>query len=183
MLLFPYETHLTNVQKRESNKRRRLRNSRRKRDRDEGRTGRGEGEGDRNKDRGKQIEGVSGWVGGNQEEGDHSMGKENRKIISLRYAFAQERANGREKKTAGDCPRFCTPGWERLSSADQPHRWASMTDLRGLGGARWIPAEYTDERARSLGLSAGMFFLLSLIHFNYKGLVFLQGKALSRVPP
>ena len=62
-------------------------------------------------------------MGGNQEEGDHSEGKEgDRKIIRDGYAFAHERerererrrrrekAGEREQETVGDCPHSCTPG-------------------------------------------------------------------------
>lgn len=150
MLLFPYETHLTNAQKkRKSNKTQRLENPRRKRDWDEGRTGRGEDEGDRNKDRGKQIEGVSGRVGGNQEVGDHSMGTENWKIISVRYAFAQERERtGGRKRPQGTVP---VPAPRAENASPRPCHFGSATQMSLHDGARWIPAEYSDERVRSLG--------------------------------
>lgn len=54
-------------------------------------------------------------MGGKQEEGDHSEGKEeDREIIRDGYAFAQEREREREEgereqETVGDCPHSCTP--------------------------------------------------------------------------
>lgn len=56
-------------------------------------------------------------MGGKQEDGDHSEGKEeDRKIIRDAYAFAHEREGERERKegereqeTVGDCPHSCTP--------------------------------------------------------------------------
>lgn len=51
-------------------------------------------------------------MGGNQEDRDHSEGKEeDRKIIRDGYAFAHEREKEgeREQETVGDCPHSCTP--------------------------------------------------------------------------
>lgn len=110
-------------------------------------------------------------MGGNQEEGDHSEGKEgDRKIIRDGYAFAHEREREREREKeresggegAGDRrglspflhPRLRAPLLDRATS-DQPRRRASapMTELLRLAvpAKGWIPPEYTDERARSLG--------------------------------
>lgn len=48
-----------------------------------------------------KIEGASERVGGNQEEGDHSEGKEDRKIIRDGYAFAHERERESENEGRG----------------------------------------------------------------------------------
>lgn len=118
----------------------------------------GEGEGDRNKDRGKQIEGASEGVGGNRKEGDHSEGKEDRKIIRDGCAFAHERERGRERKRGGEAAgdrRGLSPFLHPRLRAPLPISKASapMTELLRLAvpAKGWIPTEYTDERARSLG--------------------------------
>jgi len=68
---------------------------------------------------------------------------------------------------------------DRVTS-DEPNIRASAptTGLPGpaVPAKGWIPSEYTDERVRSSG-SLCRHVPPSLIHFNYKGLVFLQGKA------
>lgn len=163
---------------------------------DEGRTGRGEGEGERNKDRGKQIEEASGRVGGNQEEGDHSEGKEgDRKIIRDGYAFAQERERERKKKGgegAGDrrgLSPFLHPRLRELlsstvplpiSHADKPQSpWQRCWDWRCQLKAG-SPLNILTREREVWALSRHV--PPSLIHFNYKELVFLQGKALSCDP-
>lgn len=80
---------------------------------------------------------MSGWVGGNQEEGDHSMGKENRKIISARYAFAQEREREGVKDRRGLSPflhpRLRTPLLGRSASQTSLHDESART--------RWCPLD------------------------------------------
>lgn len=144
----------------------------------------------------KETDRVSERVGGKQEEGDHSEGKEeDREIIRDGYAFAQERERERDRKegereqeTVGDCPHSCTPRWELLSStvplpishADEPQPpWRSCGDWRcqlQAGSPLNILTREWEVWALNRHVPP------SLIHFNYKGLVFLQGKAVSCDP-
>ncbi|KAM7368173.1 hypothetical protein PAMP_014419 [Pampus punctatissimus] len=117
-----------------------------------------------------KIEGNRGTerVGGKQEEGDHSEGKEeDRKIIRERYAFAHKREVGEKRESGGEGtgdrrglspflhPTLRAPLLDRATS-DQPNIRASvpMTELLRLAvpAKGWIPTEYTDEREK-FGLS------------------------------
>lgn len=106
-------------------------------------------------------------MGGKQEEGDHSEGKEeDRKIIRDGCAFAHKRkrggGGGGEEGEQGDRrglspflhPTLRAPLLDRATS-DQPRRRdsAPMIELLRLAvpAKGWIPTEYTDKRARSLG--------------------------------
>lgn len=129
----------------------------RKKAKDEGRTVRGEGESRRNKDRGKHR------VGGKQEEGDHSEGKEeDQEIIRDGCAFALERQRKKGEEGAGDrggLSPFLHPTLRALlldrDTSDQSCTPASapVTELRRLAvpAKGWFPTEYAGDRVRTLG--------------------------------
>lgn len=77
-------------------------------------------------------------VGGKQEEGDHSEGKEeDPKIIRDGYAFAHERGREKERgkrgrgeqETVGDCPQFLHPTLRASSPRPCHFRSATVTSL------------------------------------------------------